>query len=329
MNFAEEDEYERANPVYDMVDQVLQNLVRQRTFNFQQVAEDVNADFGVTMSAEDVRRRFARLEIGSPAAKVGAAAASTAANDVASEASDDEEPAEARAPPVAPQASVRTPPTPAKVEEEKGEEKTHADPQAARSPPQSTASNDGAVLSMPSAAYMEALLAELSVEQQSMAEGGGAPSDPNEPKSEMQQVLDILNAPEEEQAPATMESLFGISEAEFHEQVKEMERQHQQVSEQQQAAAEAEKGKREAGEDFFASSTEESMRRSLARTKGVFDRVVKALGIEEEGEQGAVVADDAQDQWRKKKRPLRVYIIWLMWLYPSRWKRKKRAQKSV
>ena len=87
MNFAEEDEYERANPVYDMVDQVLQNLVRQRTFNFQQVAEDVNADFGVTMSAEDVRRRFARLEIGSPAAKVGAAAASTAANDVASEAS--------------------------------------------------------------------------------------------------------------------------------------------------------------------------------------------------------------------------------------------------
>ena len=278
MNFAANDEYAQANPVFEMIDQVLQNLVRDRTFNFQQVAADIKADFGVQMSAQEVRQRFARLEMGSPAGK-GGGSATTSEEETDGE-TDEEASVEnegARSPFVAPQAPVHSLPVPSPAaNEEKEEEKTQLDPQAAAgSSSAAPAAVEGdTVLSMPSTEYMEALLAGLSVEQQGMAE---STADPSAPKSEMQQVLDILNAPEEEQAPATMESLFGISEAEFHEQVKEMERQHQEA----QGRAEAvERAKKETPVPDYVTTTEESMKRSLDRTKVVFDRVVKALGIE-------------------------------------------------
>lgn len=268
------DDVEASNPIYDMIDQCLQGLVRQRTFNFQDVADDILNDFGVTLTADQVRKRFARLEIGSP----------TTAKE-AEESSSESDDSGASSPPLVAKAAPPAVPFDHCVaaplhEDEKTEEKvSEAHGSGDASSGASTSCVDEGermTLSMPSATWMESMMAELSAEL--------PPRPVDGPKSEMQQVLDMLDAHEEETKPATMKELFGISEEEFNRQVADVEIQHKQQMENEVVDAverrREEQDRENARKDEL--STRASMQRALERTTKVFDRVAKALGIEEE-----------------------------------------------
>lgn len=157
-------------------------------------------------------------------------------------------------------------------------------------------------LRLPNASVMESLIAELAAEKElpnndSDNSNSGNNVNSNEPKSEMQQVLDILAQPDDPRMhrKLTMQELFGISEEEFNRQLSEVEREHEEQMKREKIEEEKEK-QRIADEKKKLSAqatTEDSIRKSVynAKIKEVFDRVVKVLGIEDEDEGQAATVE--------------------------------------
>ena len=104
----------------------------------------------------------------------------------------------------------------------------------------------------------------------------------------MQQVLDILAQPDDPKMhrKLSMQELFGISEEEFNRQVSEVQREHDEQVKKEKEEEEAEKQRIAAEREKLTAqrTTEQSIKKAVndAKIKEVFERVVKALGIEED-----------------------------------------------
>ena len=152
-----------------------------------------------------------------------------------------------------------------------------------------TPTNDDSVpdltLSLPSASVMESLIAELAAEKGLSSPNSSDDSvNNNEPKSEMQQVLEILAQPDDSSMDqkASMQELFGISEDEFNRQVMQVQQEHEEQERLEIEKEEAEK-RRIAEEKSRLSAertTEASMKKSLndEKIKKVFEQGCESIG---------------------------------------------------
>ena len=304
-----------------MVEQILPSLVREKTFDFNAVAAEIESEFGLVMTVDEIRLAFAKSELKNSSLQ---GEEQGVQDDSSSEDSEEEDynsypdrfgrsgRQKRRQEPGQKPSSSSWLSFDENQQETKEEKITHEDgsnrgsPTNYQAPSGSTnvratstnattvtPTNDDSVpdltLSLPSASVMESLIAELAAEKGLPPPNGSDDSvNNNEPKSEMQQVLEILAQPDDASMnqKASMQDLFGISEAEFNRQVIQVQQEHEEQERLEMEKEEAEK-RRIAEEKRRLSAertTEASMKKSLndEKIKKVFERVVKALGVDDD-----------------------------------------------
>ena len=316
-----------------MVEQILPSLVREKTFDFNAVAAEIESEFGLVMTVDEIRLAFAKSELKNSSLQGDEEVVQDEGSSEESEEEDynsypdrfgrsgrqkrRQEPGQKN------QARRRGYRSMKNQQETKEEKITHEDgsnrgsPTNYQAPSGSTnvratstnattvdPTNDDSVpdltLSLPSASVMESLIAELAAEKGLSSPNGSDDSvNNNEPKSEMQQVLEILAQPDDSSMDqkASMQELFGISEDEFNRQVMQVQQEHE---EQERLEIEKEEGRerRIAEEKSRLSAertTEASIKKSLndEKIKKVFDRVVKVLGVDDD------ISDDGENDVRR------------------------------
>lgn len=308
-----------------MVEQILPSLVREKTFDFNAVAAEIEGEFGLVMTVDEIRLAFAKSELKNSSLQGEDEYEEEEAvrNEDSSEESEEEDyssypdrfgrrsrPKRTQEPNEQPSSSswLSFDENQQETKEEKithEDESIHGSSNNYQAPSGSTnvrvtsnataeiPTNDDSVpdltLSLPSASVMESLIAELATEKGlSTTNGGDKSASSNEPKSEMQQVLEILAQPDDPgmDQKASMQDLFGISEDEFNRQVMQVQQEHE---EQERIEMEKEKAeKRRIAEEKSRLSaertTEASLKKSLndEKIRKVFDRVVEVLGVDDD-----------------------------------------------
>ena len=303
-----------------MVEQILPSLVREKTFDFNAVAAEIESEFGLVMTVDEIRLAFAKSELKNSSLQGDE---EVVQDEGSSEESEEEDYSSypdrfgrsgrqkrTQEPGQKPSSSSWLS-FDENQQETKEEKITHEDASNRGSSTNYQASsastnvratsnattadptNDDSVpdltLSLPSASVMESLIAELAAEKGLSSPNSSDDSvNNNEPKSEMQQVLEILAQPDDSSMDqkASMQELFGISEDEFNRQVMQVQQEHEEQERLEIEKEEAEK-RRIAEEKSRLSAertTEASIKKSLndEKIKKVFDRVVKVLGVDDD-----------------------------------------------
>lgn len=294
-----------------MVEQILPSLVREKTFDFNAVAAEIESEFGLVMTVDEIRLAFAKSELKNSSLQGDE---EVVQDEGSSEESEEEDYSSypdrfgrsgrqkrTQEPGQKPSSSSWLS-FDENQQETKEEKITHEDAsnrgsstnvRATSNATTADPTNDDSVpdltLSLPSASVMESLIAELAAEKGLSSPNSSDDSvNNNEPKSEMQQVLEILAQPDDSSMDqkASMQELFGISEDEFNRQVMQVQQEHEEQERLEIEKEEAEK-RRIAEEKSRLSAertTEASIKKSLndEKIKKVFDRVVKVLGVDDD-----------------------------------------------